>query len=85
MRILRRIKVKQVRYGGFGPTQNLGAYYPSPFFPLSRKKNSENGHTGPMEGLGADGGGISIDHRYGAIYTDSVSNISVSGIQKKQE
>jgi deoxyribodipyrimidine photo-lyase len=38
-----------------------------------------------MGGLGADGGGISIDHRYGAIYTDSVSNFSVPGNQKNQE
>jgi deoxyribodipyrimidine photo-lyase len=37
-----------------------------------------------MGGLGADGGGISIDHRYGAIYTDSVANFSVPGIQKNQ-
>ena len=32
-----------------------------------------------MEGMGADGGWYFIDHRHGAIYTDSVANFSFGG------
>ena len=46
---------------------------------MSRIKNSENEHTCPMEGRGADGGWYFIDHRDGAIYTDSVVNFSFLG------